>query len=442
MKEISEKIFKTYDIRGVYKSEINEDVAYKIGKAFVAFLGKENPKIVIGRDGRISSPLLFNALKKGVLDSGGDVVNTGLSTTPLLNFTVAKNNYDGGVMVTASHNPKEFNGFKVIKENALQVYGEDILKIKKIIDDNDFRRGRGREIDKNLLPEYTEHLFSFTNNPQRTKIVVDCGNGVGGVTAVPLFKKLKNNTFFLYEDVDGDFPNHLPNPDDENSKKEVAKKIIEKGADVGVIFDGDADRCVLLNEKGEVVPTDHLLSLISKEELRGGEEVYYDLRFSMTTAEEIKKGGGVPVMMRVGNPFYKEKIIKEGGFMGAELSGHIMFKENFGIDDGLFAFLKVLNILEKENKPLSELINPFKRYFQTEEINMKVENKKEVLKKVEKYFSDGESIKIDGVYIKYEDWWFNLRESNTEDLVRLRVEAKTENLLKEKKEKLISLIKN
>ncbi len=442
MSEINEKIFKTYDVRGVYGTELEEGVAYKIGRAVVTFLNKEDPKIVIGRDGRVSSPLLFDALKRGILESGGSVINTGLSNTPLLNFTVAKFGYDGGVMVTASHNPKEFNGFKIIKENALQVYGEDILKIKKIVVDNDFKDGVGEETEKSFLSDYIEHLFSFTDNLQELKIVIDCGNGVGGVTAVPLFSKLKSKVFFLYEDVDGLFPNHLPNPDDEESKKEVAKKVVKEGADIGVIFDGDADRCVLINEKGEVVSTDHLLSLISREELKGGEKVYYDLRFSMTTAEEIKKMGGVPVMMRVGNPFYKEKIIKEEGFIGAELSGHIMFKENFGIDDGLFAFLKVLNILKKKNEPLSELIKPFQRYFQTEEINMSVKNKKEILKKVKESFPDGENIEIDGVYIKYEDWWFNLRESNTENLVRLRIEAKTERLLNEKREKLISLIKN
>jgi phosphomannomutase len=441
MTEINEKMFKTYDIRGIYGTEIEESDAYKIGRAVVTFFGKKTPKIVIGRDGRTSSPSLFNALKRGVLDSGGVVINTGLSNTPLLNFTVAKFGYDGGVMVTASHNPKEFNGFKIVRENALQVYGKDILKIKEIINKNNFKNDVGEEIEKVFLSEYVKHLLSCAKDFQGLKIVIDCGNGVGGVTAVPFFSKTRAETFFLYEDVDGSFPNHLPNPDDKNSKKEVAKKIVEKKADVGVIFDGDADRCVLLDEKGEAISTDHLFSLISKEELRDGEKVYYDLRFSMTTAEEIKKVGGIPVMMRVGNPFYKEKIIKEGGFMGAELSGHIMFKENFGIDDGLFAFLKVLNILKKKNKPLSDLIDPFKRYFQTEEINLKVENKKEVLEKIEKHFSDGEKIEIDGVYIKYEDWWFNLRESNTEDLVRLRIEAKTESLLKEKKEGLISIIK-
>jgi phosphomannomutase len=436
---MNEKIFKTYDVRGVYNEEFDEKDVYKIGRAIVTFLEKENPKIVLGRDGRESSPVIFDVLKKGILDSGGDVINTGISNTPLLNFAVAKHNFDGGVMVTASHNPPQFNGLKIIREKALQVYGEDLQKIKEIVLREDFQNKEGREEEKSFLNDYLENILFFTGDLEGMKVVIDCGNGVGGVTAVPFFLKLKAETFFLYEEVDGFFPNHLPDPGAPGSLEAVREKIKKEKADVGIVFDGDADRCVLLDERGEVVSADLLLCLLAKDEINDEEKIYYDLRFSKVVKEKIEKWGGVPVMMRVGNPFYKEMLVKEGGAIGAELSGHIMFQKNFGIDDGLFASVMALNIIK--GKKFSELLLPFKKYYQTEEINLKVENKKEVLRKVEEYFSDGENIKIDGVYIKYEDWWFNLRESNTEDLVRLRIEAENKELLEKKKEELINVIK-
>ncbi len=437
MSKINEKIFKAYDIRGVYEKEIKDEDAYNIGRAFVSFLDKEDPVIAIGRDGRSSSPTLLENLKKGIIDSGGKVVNIGVSNTPLLNFTVARQKHDGGVMVTASHNPPEFNGLKIIKENAFQVYGEDLQKIKKIIEEEDFKEGEGEETVQSFLQEYLAHILSFTEKYEDLKIVIDCGNGVGGVTAKPLFSKLSAEVTFLYDEVDGSFPNHLPDPNDARSSESVREKILEKEADIGVIFDGDADRVIFLDERGEVVSTDHLLSLLVKE--KRGEEIYYDLRFSRVVKEEIEKAGSVPVMMRVGNPFYKEKIIKEGGAIGAELSGHIMFRENFGIDDGLFALVKTINMLKGEK--LSSLLSPFKRYYQTKEINLEVEDKKEALDKVKNSLKDGKSLNIDGVYIEYEKWWVSIRESNTEDLIRIRLEAETEKLLEEKREQIISLIK-
>ncbi len=443
MSEINEKIFKAYDVRGIYPNEVNEEVAYKTGRAFVSFLGKKNPSLVIGRDGRNSSPVLFEALKRGILDSGGTVIDTGVSNTPLLNFSIAKVGYDGGVMVTASHSPPKFNGLKLIKQRALQIYGEEIQKIKEIALREDFQKGQGKEVRKDFLAEYVSHILSFVKDLEGIKVIVDCGNGMGGITARPVFSETKADVFFLYEDVDGSFPNHLPDPHDPESIKTVCERVIEDGVGIGVLFDGDADRCVLLDERGEVVSTDHLLSLLATEELKSypGEDIYYDLRFSMATGEAIKKAGGNSIMMRVGNPFYKEKIIKEGGLLGAELSGHIMFKENFGIDDGLFALVKTLNVMQEKGEKLSTLLSPFKKYFQTEEINLKVKNKKETLERVRKAFSGGEELFIDGIYIKYSDWWFNLRESNTEDLVRLRIEAKTKNLLEEKRRELIDIIK-
>lgn len=440
---LNSKIFKMYDVRGIYGKEIDEKNAFDIGRAFVSFLNIDSPEIVIGRDGRKSSPLIFEFLEKGIIESGGRVINIGISNTPLLNFSVARFNYDGGIMVTASHNPPEFNGLKIIREKSLQLYGDDIQKIKEIVISKNFKENKGSKEIKNFIEDYVNHSVSFVEELSNLKVVLDCGNGVAAITAVPVFEKLKAETFFLYQEIDGSFPNHLPDPHDEKSCIAVSDKIREVGADIGVIFDGDADRCILLDENGKIVSTDHLLCLLAEKELEKhpNSEIYYDLRFSKITPESIKKNNGNPIMMRVGNPFYKEKIIKEGGILGAELSGHIMFKENFGIDDGLFALLKTLNIMKKENKKLSELLFPFKKYFQTEEINIKVDNKEKTIEKIKNLFKDGEEILIDGIYVRYKDWWFNLRSSNTEDLVRLRIEAETEDILEEKKQQIISLIK-
>ncbi len=441
---MEEKIFKAYDIRGVYPEEVNEEVAYKIGRAFITLLGKKNPRIIIGRDGRLSSPSLFDSLKKGIIDSGGNVTNTGLSNTPLLNFSVANFGYDGGVMVTASHNPPEFNGFKIIRDAAFQIHGEKIEEIKRIIDREEFKDGEGKEEEKSFLSYYTDHLLKKAGDLSGMQVVVDCGNGVGSITAKPFFSKTKAKASFLYDEIDGSFPYHLPDPQSTEASVAIREKVKEETADLGVMFDGDADRCLLIDEKGEVVSPDHLLCLLAREELgkHPGEKVYYDLRFSMIVEEAVRQAGGIPVIMRVGNPFYKEKIIKEGGILGAELSGHIMFRENFGIDDGLFALVKTLTIMAEKKEKLSSLLSPFKKYFQTEEINMEVRDKDKALEKARRVFDGGKEISIDGVYVRYSNWWFSLRKSNTEDLVRLRIEAKRKDLLEEKRKELVSLIKS
>jgi len=442
---MDKKIFKTYEVRGVYGKELDEDGARKIGRAFVYFLSKEKPVIVIGRDGRKSSPSIFYQVKKGVTEAGGKVVDIGLCNTPLLNFAVAKFGYDGGLMVTASHNPPEFNGIKMIKERALQLYGEEIQQIRKIAEEKEIMGKEKGEVEKvNPLPSYINHLFSFFKEKSPLKMVLDFGNGVSSFTAKPFFERRGDDVFYLYDEIRGDFPGHPPDPHDKEAHKKIKSKILSKAADIGVIFDGDGDRCVIFDEKGEVVFGDALFMLLAKEEIKKKKKgsVCYDLRFSMATEEVIRKMGGTSVMMRVGNPFYKEKIIREGGLLGGELSGHIMFKDNYGIDDGLFAFLKVVEIASREKKPLSELITPYKKYFQTPEINFSVEDKEEAIQKVRNSFKGGEELHIDGLYIKYEDWWFSLRASNTEDLVRLRIEAKTEDLLEEKREEITSLLES
>jgi len=432
---MNKEVFKAYDIRGVYPQEINEETAYLAARAFFVFL--EGGKVVVGRDGRNSSPGIFEAVCKGIIDSGGSVINIGITNTPLLNFSVANKRYKGGVMITASHNPPEFNGMKLIKENALQVYGEDIQKIRRIAEKGDFLKGKGEMIPFDPLPEYLEHMESFCDNLDGLKVVVDCANGVAGISAVPFLSNTHAEVVFMNEKVDGDFPNYQANPQNPENMKALQERVLQERAHVGIFFDGDGDRSVMVNQKGELVSMDTLLILLAQEELSGkpNEKIYYDLRFSRLVKEKIKEHGGVPVMMRVGNPFYKEKLFIEGGAMGAELSGHVMFKDNYCIDDGLFAFVKTANLLKK-----GELLEKEGGYFQSDEISLEVESKEDVLKRVKEFYKKGRPLDIDGVYIEFDKWWFSLRESNTENLVRLRLEADTKDLLEEKKKELTDLI--
>ncbi len=437
---MNEKAFKTYDVRGIYPDEVNEDLAYRVGRAFVSFLEEESPRIVVGHDARESSPGLAEKLKEGIVEGGGTVIDIGMSTTPLLNYTVCKNDYSGGVAVTASHNPPRFNGLKLIKRKGLQVYGNKIKKIKKIIEKEDFTSGKGKIKTVNPVDDYLDHIYSFGADAEKLKIVVDYGNSVASLTGKPLFDRMNIETIHLYDRIDGSFPNHEANPTPENMKA-LIETVKKEEADLGVFFDGDGDRAVFIDEKGEVVYPDLLTALLAPEELPDSKEkkIYFDLRFSKVVPEVISEAGGIPEMMRVGNPFYKEKLIGEGGLMGVELSGHVMHKDNFCIDDGLFIAVKLIDFLSGK-KSFSELVKPLKRYYQSEEINMEVEDKEKVLKEVENAYPDGAHYDLDGVYVEFEDWWFNLRKSNTEDLVRLRLEADDEEILKKRKKELISLI--
>jgi phosphomannomutase len=444
---IDKKAFKAYDIRGVYKEQLDENTAYNVGRAFVTFMNCK--KVVVGRDMRTSSPSLFKELARGITDQGADVIFIGLCTTPMVSFTLCEHNYDCGIMVSASHNPGEYNAFKLVGKKGQQ------LSAKTGIDDifelclkGEFSEpeGKGNIIEKDVIKEYVQHHLSSSTFSNDLKVVLDFGNGVGSVSALPFLKEKGLETINLYPQPDGSFPNHPANPLEFENLVDVRKKVKEENADIGFAFDGDADRCLAIDENGEIIMPDLMLALFAEEELKDeknkGSKVYYDLRFSNVVKEEVEKNGGVPVMMRVGNPFYKEKMINEGGLVAGELSAHIMFRENYNIDDGLFAMIKMLNILSKEGKKASELILPLKRYHGSPEINTKVKDADETLKIVEETFPDGKHVELDGVYVEYEDWWFNLRKSNTEPLVRLRVEANTEQKMEEMVEKIKEIIKS
>ncbi len=441
---MKKEIFKAYDIRGIYGDEINEDMAYKIGRAFVLFLNEDKPRVVVARDGRKSSPSLSAAFIKGVIDAKATVLDIGVAPTPLLNFAVINYDCNGGAVITASHNEAQFNGIKLIKEKALQVHGDEIKRIKKIAEEvRESYENEKLDVQKiNPLEDYLNHITPLIGKMRNLKVVVDCGNGTGGITARPFFSRFPVETVFMYEEVDGSFPNHPADPHNLQNIASLQKRVLKENADLGIFFDGDADRSILVDEVGEIVSPDILLALFAEEQLSlfPREKVYYDLRFSRVIEEVITKNKGEPVMMRVGNPFYKEKIILENGLLGGELSGHIMFRENFGIDDGLFAAAKAMNTLSKEKKTLSQVLAPYKKYYQSEEISLRVRNKDIAIDRVKSFFSDGEELDIDGLYVRYPKWWFNLRKSNTEDVVRLRIEAENKELLEDKRMRIISVL--
>ncbi|MEA3429960.1 MAG: phosphomannomutase/phosphoglucomutase [Nanoarchaeota archaeon] len=431
-------VYSTYDIRGLYPAEINEELAYKVGRAFVTFL--ECKKVVVGRDGRTSSPSLQKALMQGIIDQGADVFDIGLTATPLMNF--AAKDYDAGIMISASHNPGQYNAFKLVKRPVLQMHTKELQIILDLAEKNEFVDAEitGNIIELNPINEYAEHVLKKCDF-SGLKVVVDYGNGVGSVIAKPVFDKLDIEVISLYEEIDGTFPNHPANPHDIENLVDLQKAVKENDADLGIFFDGDADRSQLVDETGEILMPDILLALLVPEELGRfpGSNVYYDLRFSKIVKDVILENGGNPYMLKVGNPFFKEKMLT-GGCLAGELSGHIMFKDHFSIDDGLYAAVKLMNLLSKCEWCLSELVQPLKRYFSTPEINLKVDNADEVLKIVEGNFLPGKHLILDGVHVTFSDWWFSLRKSNNEPLVRLRLEADTKELMNQKKDEILKII--
>ncbi|MGB9748738.1 MAG: phosphomannomutase/phosphoglucomutase [Candidatus Woesearchaeota archaeon] len=445
-------LFRTYDIRGIYPQELNEENAYLIAKSFLQY-ANENfnaENFFIGHDARISSPKLHESVINGLLDSGASVKDIGLATTPLLNFCVAHYNERAGVMITASHNPKEYNGIKLIGPNALQLHYEkglqsvELLFNQKNLDFKLFKKGKLKNQRENALNDYINHLLKFSEIKNfKKRFAVDFMSGCGSITALPLFEKLGIKAFFLNEIPNGDFPKHQPDPMKKENLEELKEEIVKNNLDFGVAFDGDADRLVILDENGNVINSDILFGLLCSEELEKSSEktIYVDPRFSRGVIEELNAKGANIITLRVGNPFYKEALYNDDfSLMAGEFSGHLMFKENYGIDDGLFSLLKFLNMVSKSEKPVSELFKPFQKYFRSEEINLKVDYMDQILIELEDYYANAKISKIDGLKIMFDDWWAIIRKSNTEPLIRIIVEAKTKDLLEKKQEEIINRI--
>lgn len=452
MGKINPKIFKAYDIRGIYPVEIDEDAVCQIGQAFVEFLSNQgevgNRRFVVGRDGRLSSPDLAEALIQGLVNSSGDVIDIGQVSTPLFYWTIINEKTDGGIMVTASHNGTLYNGLKLCKYAARSINSENgLLKIRELVLKNrlfTISSSPGKVVQKGLLAAYIDFLKSKADveTIKPLKIIIDCANGTMGPEIIELFKDLSCKVTLLYADSDGSFPNHEPNPMKEESLVKLKKAILSEKADLGAVFDGDGDRVRFIDEKGESVRGDFITAIIAQELLKvePGEKIFYEVRSSRVLPEIILRAGGEPVLGSAGSALIKEQMRRENILFGGELSGHYFFKNIGFIESPLSVILEILGIIGREQKTLSEIIEPLKKYFLSGEINFSLENPDEILKKVKSHFSDARIKKIDGLTVEYPDWWFNLRKSNTEPLIRLNLEADSSELMEKKKKELIELI--
>jgi len=442
--EVNKSIFKSYDIRGIYPSELNDEVAFNIGASFAKLAGAK--KIAVCRDARLCGPELLQALAKGVISEGVELCYIGQLPTECLYFSVGNYDFDAGIMITASHNPKDYNGFKMLKKsedgNIRIVRGKALLDF---LNAKEFDRKDLIELDKkDILKDYLNHILSFVELDQINplKVVVDASNGVAGKIVSQIQDKLPIEIIPLNFEPNGDFPNHSPNPLAEGSTKQIAQKIISEKADFGLIFDGDADRVFLVDENGELIKADATLLILAKHflEKNHGGTIAYNAICSKSVPEFVRTWGGKSVRTQVGFVNVQDGLIKNNGIMGGELSGHYCFKDYFYLDSGMVAMLVLLQAISKDGRKISEIIKELSPYAKGAEINFEVKNKEEILEKVKKKYSDGEQDFLDGVTITYKDWWFNVRPSNTEPVLRLTIEADTDEILKEKQAELTKII--
>ncbi len=435
-------IFKAYDIRGVYPTEINADVAEAIGRAYIEFTGAK--KVVVGRDMRPHSEPLFEGLSRGMLAQGADVVDLGLVSTPMSYFANGTLKADGSVMITASHNPGEWNGFKLCVANAVPISGATgIMEIQKIVEAKSWRKSEhaGSLSSFDIAPEYGRFLRSFAQmRDRKLKVVVDYANAMGlyeiaGIT--DLFDIVP-----LYDTLDGTCPNHEANPLHLSTLDAIRAKVREVSADFGAAFDGDADRCGFIDDLGEVIPMDLFTALIAQDILsRGPATILYDLRSSRAVPECIEANGGKAIRSRVGHAFIKAQMRENDAVFAGELSGHYYFKQNFTAESQGLAMIMLSNLICKKNRPLHELVQPLRKYFSSGEINSKVADVTPILDTLRARYTDGNMFELDGISSEYPNWWFNVRSSNTEPLLRLIVEADTRELMEEKRDELLKIIR-
>ena len=448
-------IFKAYDIRGVYPDQLDEDAAWKIGNAAATFLrsllrgyerGQANcQSLCVGRDMRTHSESIANALAAGMNSVGANVIDIGMIDTPQMYFAINHLGTCGGIQVTASHNPAKYNGFKISGLDAKPVGVDTGLKeIKHIATALLHTRGilTGSVEKYDLTEDYKRHILKFLNPGTRNlKIVIDASNGMAGKIVPAVFgnigikiirKNFRHNGIFKHE----------PNPLVEDNLTELKEAIKENDADLGVCFDGDADRLVMVDENGQTIGCDILTALMVPYFLEKAPKsaIVYDLRSSWVVQEEIIKNGGIPRRERVGHSFMKKTLRDSHAVFGGELSGHFYYRDNFCTDSGMITLVHMLNILSQSEKPLSQLIKPLKRYYSSGEVNFEVDDKKAAMKELSKKFSQGQADDLDGITIQFKDWWFNCRPSNTEPLLRLNVEAKTDDLLEKHFEEIKSFL--
>jgi len=443
-------IFKTYDIRGVYGKDIDTALAYKIGRAFARYAEKDT--FMIGYDARTYSEELYQALGHGLVAEGKKVRGIGMVTTPQLHFYQMKEGYEAGVMVTASHNPPEYHGFKLYDDRGGSVsYEKGLKEIEGLVsgmgEEPVLGGGSLDEVDR--LDEYVDFVIAALKGEKvESKVVIDVGNGSAGRVFRSISDKIPLHSYILNEQPDGSFLNRDPNPLKPESRLHAAGKVLEHGADLGALLDGDGDRVVFLDEHGESVANYYIAALIAEELLieQPGAAIVYDLISSRALPQRIGELGGKPVVSRVGYTFLYDAMIAEGALFGAETSGHVYFKvtDSYYTESAAYALVVLLKVLHKHRKPLSELLAPLRgRYYQSGEINIEIADKEKVLKELERHYgaTGGTISKLDGVGVEFPDYWFNVRPSNTEPLIRLRLEALSRRVAEQKTEEILEFLK-
>jgi len=440
-------LFKAYDIRGVVPDELDHEKAYAIGRAIGAWL--EKGPVAVGRDARTHSPELTTALVDGLRDEGLDVQDLGLVATPMLYFAVGSLGSNAGVMVTASHNPGEYNGFKICRAKAVPVGEASGLKeIEALVEarrDAPKAASRGGLSSHYVVADYTAHALSVGEHRPALKVAIDCGNGMASVGLRPILEALPLDVVELYFEPDGSFPNHEADPLKVENLADVAEAVKREGADLGVAFDGDGDRAVFVDENGDPVSADLATALIARRLLARtpGARVLYDLRSSRVVAEEVERAGGVAGMCRVGHSFVKAQMREEGAIFAGELSGHLYFRfsEDLIADDGTAALVAMLDVLGAEGRPLSELVDPLRCYAASGEINRRVADTDHVIETIAGEHADAPEIsRLDGLLVRYPTWWFNIRASNTEPVLRLNLEADDEAEMQARRDEILGRI--
>jgi phosphomannomutase len=444
-------IFKAYDVRALYPSELDETIAREIGRGFVSYLGAG--RIAVSRDMRLSSPSLAEAFIAGALTQGADVVDYGMMATDMMYFAVASDGLAGGAQITASHNPPQYNGIKMVRAEALPLSGDAGLgEIRDMIQQGTLpppAATPGSRTTRDVLAAYVEHVFSFIDEKtiKPFTCVLDAGNGMGGLVAPKLFERLPCRVIPMCMEVDGTFPNHESNPLIEENRAHIVERVVAERADIGIAWDGDADRCFFIDGTGDFISGDFITALLAEAILRKrpGATIVYDLRASHAVKDIVTRMGGTAIMNRVGHSFIKKTMRERDGVFGGEVTGHYYFRENFYADNGFIPVLMLLELMSAKGQSLAELLAPLKaKYHNSGEINTKVASMDLVngkLAGLADRYADATVTHVDGVSVDYPEWHFNVRPSNTEPLLRLNLEAATPELMAEKRDEVLAYIR-
>jgi phosphomannomutase len=443
-------IFKAYDVRGLYPSQLTGEVARRIGCAFVQYLGAR--RIAVGRDVRTSSPEIAAGFIRGARSQGCEVTDIGVVGTDMMYFFVARHGLDGGAIITASHNPKEWNGVKMVRQGALALSGDaGIKEIREALVAGQFADDPGDAgppvLSQAIDTDYADHVLSFIDvgRVPKLKVVLDTGNGMGAVGAAAILGRLPLDLVKMNFELDGTFPNHPPDPLEEANRRDIMARVKAEGADLGIAWDGDADRCFFIDDTGEFVPGDFVTALLGEAFCRKepGAKIVYDVRASRAVDDRVRAAGGTALMHRVGHAFIKKRMRDENATFGGEVSGHFYFRDNWYADNGMIPAALVLEMLGATGQRFSQLLAPLReRYHISGEINSKVADVAAAMGRIEAKYADARVTRLDGVSIDYDDWHFNVRPSNTEPLLRLNLEAGTAADMERRRDEVLAVIRD